>query len=381
MKAKGIECPGRQPGRRRRADRSGAEAAGRRRRATAAGGHGDVRDERQLCGSRARREPAHGGRVPGEPEGDRRGPAPPRDRADPDDRAALGRGRPAERARREPERPPRALHGGVPRGRPRSVASRWSTISPAGPTRNRRGSRSATGRPTAATRTRRGTASSPTRCCPCSSRRSGPTRDPSRSRPGSTPCSSTTTASSSGITRGATAIPAPGGKADPGVLMTLAEAPAHLRPLLGPERAAERRPGPDLGRARTPSAELDWVREPGGSRRRGRRRHARVGTRRSGKVLAVGAQVRYSPKGEQLEDRPRSNQTAYAVFDPKSGRWTRWRRLEMPADDDVQLRPQRLRPVRGRGRRLRAPAVLHRPIGRRALRRHGRRAARSTATR
>ena len=57
----------------------------------------------------------------------------------------------------------------------------------------------------------------------------------------------------------------------------------------------------------------------------------------TGKVLAVGAQVRYSPKGEQLEDRPRANQTAYAVFDPKSGRWTPWRRLEMPADDSFNF--------------------------------------------
>lgn len=50
----------------------------------------------------------------------------------------------------------------------------------------------------------------------------------------------------------------------------------------------------------------------------------------SGKVLAIGAQVRYSKAGEQLEDQPRANQTAYTVFDPKAGTWTRWRRLEMP---------------------------------------------------
>ncbi|MBM4073207.1 MAG: exo-alpha-sialidase [Planctomycetes bacterium] len=53
----------------------------------------------------------------------------------------------------------------------------------------------------------------------------------------------------------------------------------------------------------------------------------------TGKMLAVGAEVRYSKKGEQLNDRPRSHQTAYAVYDPKSGKWTGWRRLEMPADD------------------------------------------------
>ena len=49
------------------------------------------------------------------------------------------------------------------------------------------------------------------------------------------------------------------------------------------------------------------------------------------------AQVRYSAKGEQLEDRSRSNQTAYAVFDPESGRWTRWRRLEMPPGDEFNF--------------------------------------------
>jgi lysophospholipase L1-like esterase len=48
------------------------------------------------------------------------------------------------------------------------------------------------------------------------------------------------------------------------------------------------------------------------------------------KVIAVGAQVRYSRDGAQLEDQPRAHQTAYAVFDPQTNRWTGWRRLEMP---------------------------------------------------
>ena len=52
-----------------------------------------------------------------------------------------------------------------------------------------------------------------------------------------------------------------------------------------------------------------------------------------GRVIAVGAQVRYSTDGRQLEDQPRAHQTAYAMFDPVSGEWTRWRRLAMPADD------------------------------------------------
>lgn len=52
----------------------------------------------------------------------------------------------------------------------------------------------------------------------------------------------------------------------------------------------------------------------------------------SGKMLAIGAQVRYSKKGEQMEDSPRSHQTAYAVFDPKDKTWTGWNLLEMPGD-------------------------------------------------
>ena len=53
----------------------------------------------------------------------------------------------------------------------------------------------------------------------------------------------------------------------------------------------------------------------------------------TGKVLAIGAEVRYSKKGEQLDDQPRSHQTAYAVYDPKTGKWAGWKRLEMPTDD------------------------------------------------
>jgi len=50
----------------------------------------------------------------------------------------------------------------------------------------------------------------------------------------------------------------------------------------------------------------------------------------SGKVIAIGAQVRYSPKGKQLEDQPKAHQTAYAVFDPESDTWTQWQRLDVP---------------------------------------------------
>ncbi|MEW4568543.1 GDSL-type esterase/lipase family protein [Tautonia sp. JC769] len=91
----------------------------------------------------------------------------------------------------------------------------------------------------------------------------------------------------------------------------------------------------DLGQTWTgpePVEELDWVREPGG---------VDVAVAdvtpmlhpASGKVIAVGAQVRYSAAGEQLEDQARAHQTAFAVFDPETRRWTPWQRLEMPDDE------------------------------------------------
>ncbi|MBL4885579.1 MAG: exo-alpha-sialidase [Planctomycetaceae bacterium] len=50
------------------------------------------------------------------------------------------------------------------------------------------------------------------------------------------------------------------------------------------------------------------------------------------KVIAVGAQVRYNKKGHQLDDEIRAHQTAFAVYDPKTKKWTPWKRLQMPAD-------------------------------------------------
>ena len=58
---------------------------------------------------------------------------------------------------------------------------------------------------------------------------------------------------------------------------------------------------------------------------------------KTGKLLAMGAQVRYSPKGEQLDDIKRAHQTVYAVFDPKTERWTPWQVLEMPADEQFDF--------------------------------------------
>jgi hypothetical protein len=49
------------------------------------------------------------------------------------------------------------------------------------------------------------------------------------------------------------------------------------------------------------------------------------------RVLLIGAQVRYSPQGEQLNE-PRANQTAYAVYDPATNTWSPWRVLELPTD-------------------------------------------------
>ena len=78
--------------------------------------------------------------------------------------------------------------------------------------------------------------------------------------------------------------------------------------------------------------ELGWVREPGGvviavaDVTPGW--HAR-----SGKLLAIGCSVRYSPRGQQLSDVKRASQTAYAVHDPTSGSWSRWQTLKMPGDD------------------------------------------------
>ncbi len=50
----------------------------------------------------------------------------------------------------------------------------------------------------------------------------------------------------------------------------------------------------------------------------------------TGKVLAIGAQLYYRPDGQLLEGVERSDQTAYAIYDPKSGSWSGWKLLEMP---------------------------------------------------
>ena len=57
----------------------------------------------------------------------------------------------------------------------------------------------------------------------------------------------------------------------------------------------------------------------------------------TGRLLAIGCQVRYSPKGEQLDDVKRAHQTVHAVFDPKTERWTPWQVLELPPDEQFDF--------------------------------------------
>ncbi|MBI5772510.1 MAG: exo-alpha-sialidase [Verrucomicrobia bacterium] len=57
----------------------------------------------------------------------------------------------------------------------------------------------------------------------------------------------------------------------------------------------------------------------------------------TGKLLAIGCQVRYSPQGKQLDDVKRAHQTVYAIFDPKTERWTPWQVLELPDDEQFNF--------------------------------------------
>jgi hypothetical protein len=53
----------------------------------------------------------------------------------------------------------------------------------------------------------------------------------------------------------------------------------------------------------------------------------------SGKMLAIGIKVRYSATGEQLLDKPRSHDCAYAMYAPKTNTWSNWKMLDMPGSD------------------------------------------------
>lgn len=53
----------------------------------------------------------------------------------------------------------------------------------------------------------------------------------------------------------------------------------------------------------------------------------------SQQLLAIGVKLRYSQKGAQLVDQPRSHECAYATYDPKTDKWTEWKMLAMPETD------------------------------------------------
>jgi hypothetical protein len=125
--------------------------------------------------------------------------------------------------------------------------------------------------------------------------------------------------------------PIPAIEGPPSVVMTLQK---HLQVSDFYSGLSVMRTG-DLGRTWSgPDArpELDWVREADG---------VIIAVADvtpgwhdpTGKLLAVGARVRYGSKGQQLEDKARAHQTAYAVHDPETGTWSRWKVLEMPAGE------------------------------------------------
>jgi hypothetical protein len=55
------------------------------------------------------------------------------------------------------------------------------------------------------------------------------------------------------------------------------------------------------------------------------------------RLLAIGCQVRYSPKGAQLSDVKRAHQTVYAVLDPQTNQWSRWQRLDLPPGEEFDF--------------------------------------------
>jgi hypothetical protein len=50
----------------------------------------------------------------------------------------------------------------------------------------------------------------------------------------------------------------------------------------------------------------------------------------TGRLIAIGIMLRYNAAGAQLLDQPRSNACAYATFDPRENRWSKWKELAMP---------------------------------------------------
>lgn len=95
----------------------------------------------------------------------------------------------------------------------------------------------------------------------------------------------------------------------------------------------------DLGktwRGPTQIPELDWIPQPDGSTLAVA--DVTPGYHpQTGKVLAIGCYVYYSKAGEQLHDRPKFSQTAYAVYDPVKDTWSGWQFLELPEDGKFNL--------------------------------------------
>jgi hypothetical protein len=58
---------------------------------------------------------------------------------------------------------------------------------------------------------------------------------------------------------------------------------------------------------------------------------------KTGRLLAIGCRVRYSPKGKQLDDVKRAHQTVYAILDPKTSKWTPWQVLELPESEEFNF--------------------------------------------
>lgn len=56
----------------------------------------------------------------------------------------------------------------------------------------------------------------------------------------------------------------------------------------------------------------------------------------TGKLLVIGAKILYTPTGDfgSLEKLPRSYETSYATYDPKTNRWSGWKELEIPHTED-----------------------------------------------
>jgi hypothetical protein len=53
---------------------------------------------------------------------------------------------------------------------------------------------------------------------------------------------------------------------------------------------------------------------------------------KTSKLIAIGIKVRYSKQGEQLLDKPRSHDAAYAVFDPVTNSWSSWKMINNVPD-------------------------------------------------